>query len=68
MNKKKVLDLKKELIEKIRKNENIECEEVFILVLYLFEKFEELEKELEIINNNEKRESKKDFKNLLSYL
>ena len=68
MNKKKVLDLKKELIEKIRKNENIECEELFILVLYLFEKFEELEKELEIINNNEKRESKKDFKNLLSYL
>jgi hypothetical protein len=58
MNKRKVIELKKHLIEKIKRNENITCEEVFILMLYLYEKMEDYENELSNIKDKKEYKSR----------
>jgi hypothetical protein len=67
MNRKRVMDLKNELIERIKHNQNIECEEILILVMYLFEKLNDIEENMEKIEDERKR-GNKDYKNLLEYL
>jgi hypothetical protein len=67
MNRKRVMDLKNELIERIKHNQNIECEEILILVMYLFENIRDIEDEIEKIKD-ERKEGNKDYKNLLEYL
>jgi hypothetical protein len=66
MNKKRIYDLKNEMIDKLRKNKGIECEEVFILVLYLFERMKDMDNELERIRESKKK-SENNYKDLLNY-